>query len=209
MSGWISAGSIVRLITVFLVFSAALNRSRRLQSQLMINAFVFAAAMAVYIFSRGVHGVVLGLAGAGTAALLALPLHRFGWMERTDIVTTSVIGALTGPVGFAISYGIAVGFAAAQYALKARTTRMTEPCFSSAPFHPLTTYHGTGRLSLVEMESHRMLDEDSRESVPFGGSNDGRGWSATITSAARNDILPWPAKIALATIAVLMLEIHP
>lgn len=209
MSGWISGSSVLRLITVFLVFSAALNRSKRLNIQLPINASVIAVTLLLYGVTEGLHGIVICLSGAGAAALLALPLYRLGWMGRADIFTTCVIGILVGPVGFTLSYGIAIGFVVAQHALNARTTNMTERLFSSSPFYPLAPYHATIRPSLVEMESHRMLDDDSREGITFGDSGTPRGRGATISiTPARNEILPWPGKIALATIAVLMLGIH-
>lgn len=209
MLGWISENSVLRLITVFLVFSAALNRSKRSNIQLIINASVIAVALPLYSVTEGFYGIVTGLSGAATATLLALPLYRFGWMGRMDIFTTCVIGILVGPAGFALSYGIATGFVVAQHALKARTTNMTEHLFSSSPFYPPARYHGTSRPLLIEMESHRMLDDDSREGITFGEFAPSHRWGATISIApACNEVLPWPGKIALATIAVLMLGIH-
>lgn len=208
MSGWISESSVLRLITVFLIFSAALNRSRRTNIQWIINASVIAVALPLYSLAEGYHGMAIGISGAGAAALLALPIYRFGWMRRSDIFTTCVIGIVVGPIGFALAYCIATGFVVVQHLLKARTTFMTERLFHGAPFYPLTPYHGITRPSLVEMESHRMLDEDSKEGVPFGETGFLLGGDATIPIiSVHHEVLPWPGKIAFATLAVLMLGI--
>jgi hypothetical protein len=209
MSGSISNGSILNLITVFLVLSPALRRSKRMNIQMIINVTAIAVTMPICFVTEGFHGVAICLSGAGAAAILAIPLRRLGWMERADIFTTCTIGALVGPVSIAISCVIATGFVVAQHALKARMTNMTERLFSISPFFPLTPYNATIRPSLVEMESHRMLDDDSREGIAFGNPCTTRGEGTTISiTTAGNELLPWPDKIALATIAVLMLGIH-
>ncbi|HUV36906.1 MAG TPA: hypothetical protein VMX58_08210 [Patescibacteria group bacterium] len=208
MSVWISDSSVLRLITVFLVFSAVINRSKRPNLQGIINAVAIAVTLPLYSVTEGMNGIVIGLSGAGTAALLALPLHRLGWMKRADIFTTCVIGTAVGPINFALAYCIATGFVLVQHVLKARTTFMTESLFQGMPFYPLTPYHGIIRPSLVEMESHRMLDDDSRDGAPFGEPGVPHGGHATISiTPAQSEILPWPGKIALAVIAVLMLGI--
>ncbi len=199
---------ILRLMTVFLILSAVLNSSRRLKLQWIINISVMAATLIVCGISVGHHGIIMNLIGAATAAALALPLHHLRWMTRIDLLTTCVIGMHVGPAGFALAFGIALCFVIVQHALKARTSFITGRPFPINPFYPLVHLRGSIRPSLVEMESQRMLRDDKKEGITFTDAGADRGESSPISlPTAHNEILPWSGKIALATLAVLMLGI--
>lgn len=208
MPVWISGNAILRLMTVFLILSAVLNRSKRKKLQWIINISMLAAALIVYGTSDNHHDLVMSLIGAATAAALALPLHHLKWMTRIDLLTTCIIGMHVGPAGFAFAFGIALCFVIVQHALKAHTTFMTGSPFPMSPFYPLVHLRGTIRPSLVEMESQRMLKDDRKEGITFVDSGaDCREGSPISLPPARDEILPWVGKIALATLAVLMLGI--
>jgi hypothetical protein len=208
MPVWISGNVILKLMTVFLILSAVLNRSRRLKLQWIINMSVMAATLIVYGISDGHHSFVMSLIGAATAAALSLPLHHLRWMTRIDILTTCIIGMHVGPVGFAFAFGIALCFVIIQHALKAHTTFMTVCPFPINPFYPLAHLRGTIRPSLVEMESQRMLRDDRKEGITIADTGaDREGRSPISLPQERDEILPWSGKIALATLAVLMLGI--
>jgi hypothetical protein len=208
MTGWISEAAVIRLLMVFVLFSAVINRSRKPKLQWIVNISVVAVTLTLYAVSSGHHGVLIGLAGTASALVLCIPLHRFGWMKRIDIGTTCVIGMHVGPAGLMYAYGIALGLALVQHCLKARTTSLIEYGGARSPFYPPVIFRGIMGPSLVEIESQRMIEDEQTERIAHGWYYYRQGTSNyKFFIPTREEVLPWSGKIALATLAVCMFGI--
>jgi hypothetical protein len=182
----------------------ALFGTGRARFQLVLALAAIAAAPLAFGVADGAGGLAFSLAGAGAALFLTLPLVVLGLLSRTDAIVSIALAGMLGAVQFAIVFCVATAFLSIQRMLGV-DTRDTAPAATGAPCPT-----GAGLLAfdetsaLVEIEAMKLLRMDRRTSAP-PAAGDGAALPGSGGAAGRPFILPWCAKLAVATLAVLML----
>jgi hypothetical protein len=191
------------LTSIFIM--AALYGMQRHRFQVVMGLAALVIAPAVLGIIDGASGLVHSLAGAGAALLLTIPLSLLGFVSQTDVIVSIALGAILGPVEYAIIFCIATAFLSIQ--------RMfgIESSISVAGAARDVSPYGAGLLAfdeksaLVEIEAMKMLHRDRKEiSVPPCAADYPTG-ECSSERASRASVLPWCAKLAVATLAVLMI----
>jgi hypothetical protein len=192
----------LNILAAVFIMAALYGRTKR-RFQHIVALVSLAAAIAMMGLAAGIDGVIYSLAGAAIALFFTVPLSILGVVSRCDVVVSVALGAALGGVRFAAVYGTAIAFLLLQKLLRIDTpTAGAEGALSVSP-------SGAGLLAmdeksaLVEIEAMKMLRRDTRRTDArsieeyMGGETDPSGdgpW----------DRFPWCAKLALATLMVLM-----
>lgn len=191
------------LIALFIMAAAFCFNKNRLPLVIALPILV-CAPIAFYLVS-GVDGVVYSLAGMGAALILTMPLTFFRVISWNELVVSVALGCMMGALQYAIAFCIATAFLALQKLLHVESA-----ADQSAPVNPEACCASDllaldERSALVEIEALKILHKDMNE-ITEGELME--NWAAERREArgfARASFLPWCAKMALATLTVLML----
>jgi hypothetical protein len=194
---------VLNVLTALFIMIALFGTGRR-RFQAVFALAALAIAVAAFGFADGSDGFLFSLAGAGAALFLTLPLALLGLVSGADVVVSIALGGMLGAVQYAIVYCVATAFLSIQRMLGVDS----EP--ASAEAVGALSPSGAGLLAfeetsaLVEIEARRILRMD-RGTLAGSSTGDGALFAAAEERAQRPYILPWCAKLAVATLAVLML----
>ncbi len=191
------------LIALFIMAAAFCFNKNRLLLVISLPILV-CAPMAFYLVS-GIDGVVYSLAGVGAALILTMPLTFLRLLSRNELIVSLALGCTMGAVQYTIAFCIATAFLAVQKLLNVES--------AAEPSAPVSPEAGCGsdllaldeRSALVEIEALKILHKDMNEITEAELMEN---WAAQPREArgfARARFLPWCAKMALATLTVLML----
>jgi hypothetical protein len=151
----------------------------------------------------GLEGLAFSLFGASLALLFTMPLSLFGRISRTDVLVSVALAGMLGAVQYALVFGISILFLLVQRLL--RIDSAPTPVISERP-----NAEGAGMLTLgeqsalVEIEAMKILHKDKKEFEELARREGYPGFSSDAP-AAPPFLFPWPAKLAVATLAVLMI----
>ncbi len=188
------------LPALFIMAAMFTPGKQRLQVALALAAAV--AAPAVNGAISGVEGIVFSLAGGALALVFTMPLSLFGHISRTDVLVSVALAGMLGAVQYAAVFGIAFVFLVVQRLFK----------IESGPAAGLgrADREGAGLLALneqsalVEIEAMKILRKDEKEFEELARREGYAGLDCDAPGAP-SFLFPWPAKLAVATIAVLMI----
>lgn len=182
---------------------AALVAAARPRAQVILAGAAAIAAPAIFGAMDGADGLVFSLAGASLALMLTMPLSLFGHVSRPGVLVSVALGGMIGAVQYSIVFAIATLFLAIQRVLRVET--IAEPAFGGMPSARRGGFLAVDEQSaLVEIEAMKMLHRDSAELEKLA---ELEGLSIDAADASRTIVqtMPWEAKLALATLAVLMI----
>ena len=188
------------LISLFMM--AALYGMGRTRFQVIIGFAAIILAPVAYGILSGTDGLVFSLVGAGVALFLTLPLSLLGYVGRTDVIISIALGGTLGAVSFVIVFCIALILVAVQRLLRIESAL---PCAAGDP-----SPYGAGLLALdeksalVEIEAMRLLRMDRKVAYGLATVEDFPRREMRDECARRMNILPWCAKLAIATLVILM-----
>jgi ribosomal protein S9 len=191
------------LTALFIMVSMYGMTKARFQLVIAIAALIVApTAMGII---DGADGLIYSLAGAAAALLLTAPLSSFKLVSSTDVIISVALGGILGAVQYAIVFGIAMAFLSVQ-----RIFRVDGSIAAAGGMAALSPY-GAGLLAfdeksaLVEIEAMKILrkdEKDSAEPIHFEDCVNGR---TGVAGTGQVNVFPWCTKLALATLAVLMI----
>lgn len=191
------------LTALFIMVSMYGTTKARFQLVIAIAALVVApTAMGIV---DGADGLVYSLAGAVAALLLTTPLSSFKLVSRTDVIISVALGGILGAVQYAIVFGVATAFLLVQ-----RIFRVDGSIAAAGGMAALSPY-GAGLLAfdeksaLVEIEAMKILRKDKKDSAEPIYFQDYMNGRTGVAGAGQVNVFPWCAKLALATLAVLMI----
>ncbi len=193
------------LTAMFITIACYAMERRRFQIVFGLAALV--AAPVVLGLAGGVDGFIYSIVGASVALFLTLPLSMLGFVSRGDVIVSIALGGILGAIQYAIVFCIATALLSVQ-----RMFRI-EPVPPAAEA-PGAAGSGGNRLlafdeqsALVEIETMKMLRMDRMDSTAADGAESSAADDPAGERSGRGDILPWCAKLAVATLAVLMIGI--
>lgn len=188
------------LISLFVM--TALYGMGRNRFQVVIGLAALVVAPVAYGGISGADGLIYSLVGAGVALFLTLPLSLLGFVARTDVIISIALGSSLGAVNYAIVFCIATALLSVQRMLRIESAL---PRAASDP-----SPYGAGLLAfdeksaLVEIEAMRMLRMDRKDWTGLIHAEDFPGAGPADEHARPANILPWCAKLAVATLVILM-----
>jgi hypothetical protein len=191
------------LTSIFIM--AALYGTEKHRFQIIISIAALVLAPAAFGIIDGADGFIYSLVGASAALLLTIPLLLLGVISRNDVIISVALGGILGAFQYAIAFCIATAFLSIQrmFGIESSIARATAVSDASP--------HGSGLLAfdeksaLVEIEAMKMLRVD-RGDIPeplYAMNVSINNWSGE--EAAHASALPWCAKLAVATLVVLMM----
>jgi len=193
----------LNIITALFIMAATYGAGRN-RFLSIIGFAALALAPAAMGIIDGLDGLIFSLAGAGAALFLTFPLAYLRLVARTDVIISAALGGILGAFPFVAAFCIATGFLAIQRAFGIQSL--------PAPAGDLRTLspYGAGLLAfdeqsaLVEIEAMKILRRDvpKTSGAPLIGVQS-QG-STDAGNAAPGQTLPWCAKLAIATLVVLM-----
>jgi ribosomal protein S9 len=184
---------------------AALYGTEKHRFQVIIGIAALVLAPAAFGIIDGADGLIYSLAGACAALLLTMPLLLLKVISRNDVMISVALGGILGAFQYAIAFCIATAFLSIQRMLRIESSIDGARAASDA------SPYGSGLLAfdeksaLVEIEAMKMLRMDRREipEPPCAVDVPTNGWSGECAGHA--SVLPWCAKLAVATLVVLMM----
>lgn len=188
------------LITATFAIAALYTaRKPRVYFSLALGAAVIVPILLTAL--SGLDGLFFAISGGALALICALPLSLLGQISRTDVLLSVAVAEMLGAFQYIFVFAIASVFLLAQRAMK---------IYSRHPENRIEYDRDSGLIALdeqsalVEIEAMKILHTDRKEFEKlaciegFPELDYGSGNSAFI--------FPWAAKIALATVAVLLIE---
>ena len=154
----------------------------------------------------GADGFVYSLVGAFAALFLTLPLSILGFVSREDVIVSVALGGILGAVQYAIAFCIATVFLSIQRMLKVASSPSAAGAAGAAGPCGTRLLAFDEQSALVEIEMLKMLRMDQiGSSAPARAEERPGEGSGSEGSGCGNFVLPWCAKLAIATLAVLMI----
>jgi len=179
-------------------------QNRRFQVVFGLAALVIAPAVLGLI--GGGDGFVYSIVGAFAALFLTLPLSILGFVSREDVIVSVALGGILGAVQYAIAFCLATAFISIQRMLEAAAAPSTAGAASAAGPGGTRLLAFDEQSALVEIEMLKMLRMDQIGSSTPARTDERRGITSGSAGPDRRDLgLPWCAKLAIATLAVLMI----
>jgi len=191
------------LAAVFITTAFFGMESKRFQVGFGLAALVLAPAG--FGIASGPDGLVYSLVGASVALFLTLPLSVFGYVSREDVIVSIALGSILGAVHYAVVFGVAAALLAIQRMLKIGYQRAAVSTASAAGPRGNRLLAFDEQSALVEIEMLKMLRMDEAGSRAPEPVEERTADEPGSEPAARGDILPWCAKLAIATLAILMI----
>jgi len=154
----------------------------------------------------GADGFVYSLVGAFAALFLTLPLSILGFVSREDVIVSVALGGILGAVQYAIAFCIATAFLSIQRMLKVASSPTAAGAAGAAGSRGTRLLAFDEQSALVEIEMLKMLRMDQIGSSAPARAEERPGEGSGSEGSGRGDlVLPWCAKLAIATLAVLMI----
>jgi len=194
--------TMLNVLTSLFIMTALYGTGRN-RFQIVIGFAALIVAPAAFGIVSGADGVTYSLVGAGAALFLTIPLSLLGFVSRTDVIISIALGGALGAVNYAIVFCIATAMLSIQRMLRIENA-LSIAVNDSSPY-------GAGLLAfdeksaLVEIEAMRMLRMDRKDSAGPTRTEVYESREPGRESAGPFRIMPWCAKLAVATLVVLMI----
>ncbi|HVO76554.1 MAG TPA: hypothetical protein VMT60_01090 [Candidatus Bathyarchaeia archaeon] len=191
------------LTSIFIM--TALYGIGRYRFQVIIGLAALVIAPVLFGIIDGTDGLIYSLAGAGAALFLTIPLLLLGYLSRNDVIVSVALGGTLGAVHYAIAFCIATALLSIQRMFRLESPAPDSGAASDAAPQGVKLLAFDEQSALVEIEALRMLRRDERDYFGPLYAADHPGAAIDGAPAWPASALPWCAKLAVATLAVLMI----
>lgn len=194
------------ILTAIFITTAFFGMERR-RFQVVFGLAALVIAPAVLGLVNGADGLVYSLVGASAALFLTLPLSILGFVSREEVIVSVALGGILGAVQYAIAFCIATAFLSVQRMFEFWSLPSAAGATGAAGTRGTRLLAFDEQSALVEIETLKMLRMDQMDfSNPARADERPAKSPGSEGSGRRNAVLPWCAKLAIATLAVLMIE---
>jgi len=191
------------VIALFIMSAAFCFNRKSLLVSLAMPALII-APIAFYV-ADGIDGLVYSLAGAGAALLLTGPLTFFNVISGSELIVSVALGGTLGTIQYVVVFCIATALVSVQRFLKVESAYAGDALVSPSPTYGSALLAVDEKSALVEIEAFKILRKDRKD---ISEAEFLENWVVQGEEAhgyERAKFLPWCAKLALATLTVLML----
>jgi hypothetical protein len=194
------------ILTAMFITIAFYAMERR-RFQIIFGLAALVAAPVVLGLAGGADGFIYSLVGASVALFLTLPLSILGFVSREDVIVSIALGGILGAIQYAIAFCIATALLSVQRMFRIDPPPRPIEASSAAGLGGNRLLAFDEQSALVEIETMKMLRMDRMDSAAPEGAESSAAGDPASGSSGRGDVLPWCAKLAIATLAVLMVGI--
>jgi hypothetical protein len=190
------------LIALF-IMSATFSFNRKSILVSLAAATLIIAPIAFYIVD-GRDGLVYSLAGMSAALLMTAPFRFFNIISGSELAVSVALGGTLGVVQYTVALCVATAFLSVQRLMKVESAFAADAVVSPSSAYDSGLLAEEEKSALVEIEALKILRRDRKD---FSEAELMASWASTGTvhEFERVKFLPWCAKLALATLAVLMM----
>jgi len=205
MEGWATDTAMLRFLTVaFIILAAAAGTRKRLFSVVLALA-AFTASIAIHLKGSGADGLLYAFTGMAVAFLASFPLLKMRRISENELFVSLTLGGMLGIACSAMVFLVAHLFLSVQAMLRADFVRIQEGTVELSPPCEADLLLLDEKSALAEIEACKMLRSEGLDFkkhylLPSRLTD----LSAISPSHRYVNILPWPAKLAFGTLAVLM-----
>lgn len=205
MKGLATDTTMLRFLAVALVILAATGGTRKRYFSRILATAAFFASIAFHLNGAGSVGILYALSGMAVAFIAAFPLFRMRRISEAELLVSLALGGMLGFACSAMVFLVAYLFLSIQVMLRADFVRIQEGMVDVAPRCDTDLLLMDEKSALAEIEACKILRSEGfdfrKHYLLPARLND---LSAISPSQRYVNILPWPAKLAFGTLAVLM-----
>ena len=205
MEGWATDTAMLRFMAVAFVILAATAGTRRRFFSSILAVSAFSASIAWHVNGTGWAGLLYALSGSAVAFLATFPLLGMRRLSREELHISIALGSMLGLACAAMVFLVAYLFLAVQALLRADFIRIQEGMVEISHRSETDLLLMDEKSALAEIEAYKILRSEGLDFQKHyllpARLND---LSAISPSQRYVNILPWPAKLAFGTLAVLM-----
>lgn len=205
MEGWATDSAMLRFLAITLVVLSAVDRSQGWKFRTMLALSAFAASLSCHYSNNGLPGLGYSLAGVAVAFLASYPLFKIHRVSRSELFLSLALGSILGFACSAMVFLIAYLFLSVQAMLRADYILVTEGILGTASRCEADMFIMDEKSALAEIEAMKIMKSEGFDYKKHYLLAAHHGDLSSISPDQRYvNILPWPAKLALGTLAVLM-----
>jgi hypothetical protein len=205
MEGWATETTMLRFLTVAFIVVAAIDRSMRSKLKTIFSFSAFSTSIAWHLSTTGTAGLHYALLGASVALAAAYPLLRLKRISRDDLLFSIALGSMLGFACSAMVFLVAYLFLLVQALMRADYVLITEGVIDTTSTCGNDLFTMDEKSALAEIEAMKILRSEGIDYEKHYLLTAYRGDLSVISPAQRYvNIMPWPAKLAFGTLAVLM-----
>jgi hypothetical protein len=205
MEGWATDTTMLRFLTVAFIAAAAIDRSKIAKSKSILALSAFATSIGWHTSASGADGLLYALFGVAVAFLASYPLMRLKRISKEDLMISLALGSMLGFACSAMVFLVAYIFFLIQAILRADYVLVTEGVIDTTTRSSSDLFVLDEKSALAEIEALKILRSEGIDFEKHCLLTAYRGDVMGISPAQRYvNILPWPAKLAFGTLAVLM-----
>ena len=205
MEGWATETVMLRFMAVAFVILAATVGTRKQQFSSVLALAAFSASIAWHVNGGGGTGFFYALSGSAVAFLASFPLFKMRRISKAELFVSLSLGSMLGFACSAMVFLVAYLFLSVQAMLRADFVLIQEGMMETSPRCDTDLLLLDEKSALAEIEAYKMLRSEGLDFKKHyllpARLND---LSAISPSQRYVNILPWPAKLAFGTLAVLM-----
>ena len=192
--------TVLNLLAAIFIMTATYSIGRP-RIQLVVAIAAALVAPAAFGIAGGLQGLVFSLAGGAIALVLTMPLALFGHISRTDVLVSIALGGTLGALQYGMVFAVATAFLMVQRILKIDSPSADARAGGEGRHAGLIA--SDEQSALVEIEAMKILRKDRREFEELAR-REGLAAREPCETGAPAVLFPWTAKLAVATLAVLM-----
>lgn len=205
MEGLASVTAMLRFMTVAFVILAATAGARRRLFSCILAITAFSASIAWHVSGAGMEGFLYVISGSAVAFLASFPLLKMRRISSEELYVSLSLGSMLGFNCSAMVFLVAYLFLSIQAMLRADFVLIHEGMVDTLRGSETDLLLMDEKSALAEIEAYKILRSEGLD-FPKHRMLPARLNDPSAISSSRRyvNILPWPAKLALGTLAVLI-----
>lgn len=205
MEGWASESAMLRFLAVALVIMSALDRSHRGKLRTMLALSAFAASLSCHFSTNGPAGLTFSLSGVAVALLASYPLFKTHRISASELLLSLALGSILGLAGSAMVFLVAYFFLLIQAFLRADFILVRQGILDTRSPGDSEVLAMDEKSALAEIEALKIMKSEGFEYEKHYLLPAHRDDSSSPSPGQRYvNVLPWPAKLAIGTLALLL-----
>lgn len=205
MEGLATDTVMLRFLAVAFIILAATAGTRKRLFSCVLALTAFSASFAWHVIGGGTAGLLCTLSGSAVALIASFPLLKMRRISRGEFLVSLSLGSMLGFACSAMVFLVAYLFLSVQAMLRADFVLIKEGMVETSPRCDTDLLLLDEKSALAEIEAYKILRSEGLDFKKHyllpARPND---LSAISPSQRYVNILPWPAKLAFGTLAVLM-----
>jgi hypothetical protein len=205
MEGWATDSAMLRFLAITLVVLSAVDRSHGWKFRTMLALSAFAASISCHYSINGLPGLGHSVSGVAIAFIASYPLFKIHRISQSELLLSLALGSIMGFACSAIVFLIAFLFLSVQAMLRADYILVTEGMLDTVSRREADMFVMDEKSALAEIEAMKIMKSEGLDYEKHYLLAAHHGDLSSLSPDQRYvNILPWPAKLALGTLAVLM-----